>query len=454
MNRRPMMTRVWPRLVKAQARALQIELKALGLDLALTRALEVRTHLAGQPYWNLYNHALNTGQATVNPLVGLENRFLHHLQQQHLSLSFEAAQQLLRRMDASGLHVFQEALLACRGHLTLYPVTGTALNLRVLERQLVAVDESEILSDLEQARPQITGLFEEPALLPLLVTLCEQEGPGVLAALHTPESITWAYLRDERQALLFVLAQATLPKIISGQPLDFSWSRALQRRTALSSLPVPTAPQAPIGRFSWARLWRHGEGLKQRLAQLEARLPAGFLFGASLPATLTPTEAHLAFWDALEGVALQARQAPGPLLDWPATLQEGTLRTLQQALSAEVQAVLSDRRTRFPAAAQADIRVAVAAGLPVPTLLSELDVLLEDEQWHARRRVWQKLDDLRQVQVGDTLCVNRGRPFQVQAVEGIQDFTLSVVDQQGRPQAIRHRDRLERQIDAQLEPDF
>ncbi|MBZ9752820.1 hypothetical protein K7W42_18425 [Deinococcus sp. HMF7604] len=438
---------LWSALAKTQAQALQDELNARGLIIKRSQAIELRAQLAAQRSWNHYSAALQQGKGVVNPLLGLEERLQASLARLGLTLPPGEAQQVLAQMERAGLTVLHRALMTAQAHVALYPVTGTVLNLRTLDHQLAAVDEGEVMHDLERARPHFGELFEEPELLPLLATLCEQEGPGVLAALHTPDDVTWAYLQDERQAVLFALAQATLPEIVSER---FGWSRARLRRTAPPSWPLSgSSPQATGGRFSWARLWLHGEGLEPRLAQLEARLPAGFPFGASLPTTLTPTEAHLAFWDALEGAALRARQSPPPSLNWPTTLDEGALKALHSSLAREVQAVLRGARTRFPEAAQADIRAAVAAGRPVVDLLAELDVLLEDEQWHARQRVWQQVHDLREVQVGDTLCVNGGQPFQVRAVAGVQGFTLSVMDHQGRSQAIEDRDRLERRIVAQ-----
>lgn len=444
----------WPLLAKAQATALEGELKVRSLHLPHTKAIKVRARLAGQRSWHHYKDALERGAGSINALIGLENRLQAILAKEGLVLSSEDAQQVLARMEEAGLPLLHRAVMDLRLHVALYPVTGTPLNLRTLDQQLMGVDERHVLDDLEQARPNITALFDEPELLPLLALLSEQEGPGVLADLHTAEESTWVYVQDERQALLLALAQASLPDLYGDPSVPFGWSQAQLCRTTPPSFEVSLAAQLFKAQISlhvhWGDLWLKGNGLAERLTQLEGRLERNFPFGASLPNTLTPKEAHLAFWDALEAVALRSRQSSPHTPNWYDLLDEGALKALHSSLDREVHGVLRGARTRFPAAAQVDIRAAVAAGLPISDLLTELEVLLEDQQWHARRRIWQDIWDLREVQLGDTLCINGGQPFQVQAIAGIQDFTLSVTDHQGRSRAIKDSDDLERQIIAQV----
>ena len=365
-------TALWPKLAKAQAHVLRDELKARELDIEHHEAIEVRAQLAAHRSWQHYKPALQRGTGTVNSLIGLEDRLRASLLKFGLPLTREDVQQILARMEGAGLPLLRRTVMDLQLHVALYPVTGTPLNLLTLEQQLMGVDERQVLDDLARARPNITALFDEPELLPLLALLSEQEGPGVLADLHTAEESTWVYVQDERQALLLALAQASLPDLYGDPSVPFGM------------------PQVSLHNH-WGRRWRRGSSLADRLTQLEARLATGFPFGASLPNTLTPKEAHLAFWDALEVVALQARQSSPHTPAWYDLLDEGTLKALHSSLDREVQGVLRGARTRFPAAAQADIRAAVAAGLPISDLLTELEVLLEDQQWHARRRIWQDI---------------------------------------------------------------
>ncbi|WP_019011608.1 hypothetical protein [Deinococcus aquatilis] len=456
MNRTPMMVAFWQTFAKAQAHALKAEVHAQGHELSVGHALETRAHLADTQSWNHYTHALRTGAAPVNTLLGLEDRLQRSLCRWQIALTLDAAQHVLQMMEAAGGAVLQAALQAVKDQVRLYSVTGTVLNVHVLAEQLAMVDEQEVLADLEQARPHIGALNDEPELIALLVSLCEHEGPGFLVALGTFNNLTWAYLPDERHALCFALAKTALPELVSTRDepsLDLRWNQALMRRMTLPPVAVPDPARALSRRPDaerWVKLWNHREGLEERLSQLEARLPLGFPGQTGLPAALNALEAHLAFWDGLEATALRARRMPAPSLEWSTALDEGTLKALHHALDREVQAVISGTRSRFPEAAHADIRAALEAGLSLPHIVSELQVLLEDEQWHARRRMWEELHDLRQVFVGDTLCVDGGQPFQVQAVRGLRYFTLSVVDHDGSPREIRDTQRLERLLPSAL----
>jgi len=441
----------WSTLAKAQAHVLKSELEALSRVISLGHALETRAHLAASDSWNHYSQGLLTGTTSVNALTALQDRLQGSLRVRGVELTSEEAQAVLKGMEAAGVDDLRAALQEMGGHVTLFSVTGTPLNLRVLGVQLAAVNETEVVDDLEQARPHAGLRYGEPELVPMLASLSKQEGPGVLACVHTPKDTTWAYLPDERHTLLIALAQATLPEFPSDGEEKFSgfrWSQGLMRRTSLPSLPVPTVPEffsrtiGPLER--WANIWIHGKGIKERLAQLDERLPAGFPFQTSLPSTLEPLDAHLTFWDALEAVALQARGTQVPFQDWSTTLDEGTRKGLLRSLNQEVQAVLKGIRTRFPEVAQVEIRAAVAAGLSRSALLVELQVLLEDAQWHARQQDWTGVHDLRKVRVGDTLRLEGGTPFQVQAVMGVQHFRLSVIDHRGLPCDITDTQRLER----------
>lgn len=439
----------WPALAKAQAHALKTALDRQGTPVQLGHALELRAHLAGHESWNHYSAALRNGSGFVNDL--------------NASPPAGATVEVALRdvMLAAGAEVLQAALQDAGGGLQLFPVTGTALNFRTLHEQLAAVDEDAALGALFDARPHLSVLTQDPELLLLLGRLCDEEGPGLLARLQAEEGDTWAYLAGATPvtALGFALAHATLPETpeaYDGTPghLTFGRSRAFAQRLRWPdrTAPVnetPFALPAPGPLERWARLWTASEGLTERLDQLNGRLPAGYPTGRSLPDQTPPLAAHVAFADALERHALQARQAPGQVVDWRSGLTQEALQTLQKSVRREVQAAAADQPNRLPPLAGVEIRAAITGGLTLREVTALVNVLLEDAlPIHAPSpaATWAPVRRLRDVKVGDRLRVNRGQPFVVQAVLGVRQFELGVIDHQGLPWDIRDTDDLERLV--------
>lgn len=442
----------WHALVKAQAHTLKSALAAHGHTVPLGHALDLCAQFAGHPSWNHHSAALHAHAGAPGPYE--PDRVAARLLARGYPIPQTALPDLLRELEAAGLGALRTALAAAGGRVTVLPIPATPLSWLSLSEPLGHLDDQDVQRDLNAARPHWALGDPESEVPELLEMLSSAEGPGVLAGLHVQEGTVWTYLPDERTALLFALAYIALPDGPVEEELEqaITLSRIAMRRQSLPPLPAPDRAErfaVPPGELErWVRLWRGGDGRRERVAQLQARVPQGYPVRRPLPDGWPVAEAHQAFWDALELTAHHARHSPSTAHNWLANLDvKGVTAALQdwpQALHAAAQGQAS----AFPPAAQGDIRAAVAAGVPLPLLERVLRALLDDLTWHLRQReaAWAPVRRLKDVKVGDTLRVDGGSPFRVQAVLGVRFFELAVIDHRGLPLEIRDTQDLERQI--------
>ncbi|GGR21313.1 hypothetical protein [Deinococcus ruber] len=443
---------LWHAFVKAQAHTLKSALVTHGHTVPLGHALDLCAQFAGHPSWNHHSAALHAHAGAPGPfnLDLVAGRLIAR----GYPIPQAALPDLLSQLEEAGLEALRTALDAASGRVTVLPIPATPLSWLSLSEPLSRLDDQEVQRDLNAARPHWALGNPETELLSVLEELATAEGPGVLAGLHVQDGTVWAYLPDERTALLFALAHATLPDALAEDELEQAvmLSRMAARRRSLPPLPAPDRAEPfamPPGELErWVRVWAGEVGRSERMVQLQARVPQGYPVRRALPDGWRVVEAHQAFWDALELAAHQARQSPPTGHDWLASLGAKSVTAILQNWPQALHAVVQGQASAFPPAAQADVRSAVAVGVPVRLLERELQALLDDLAWHLQQRqaTWAPVRRLKDVKVGDTLRVDSGSPFRVQTVLGIRFFELSVIDHRGLLWEIRDTQDLERQI--------